>query len=288
MNIVGVDVGGTNIRATLFDAEREACTVARPAVLAAGETPTSAMTALIGEVAGGRRLDAVGMAITGPVDVRSRIVANPHTLPDWSGSDWIDQVEAALGVPVVVDNDAMGAAFGEFRYGAGRTAEVMVMVTLGTGIGVAVVSRNAGALRGAGAFHPEGGHMLISDAGERCYCGQVGCWEELCSGTGIPKYWMTDGVIRWADYGRMLARGIRNVSRAYAPDMIVLGGGVSDSFELFAPALRESFAEPDPMGTPVVLARAELDEPGTAGAAYCAQAMVCRNESTTSEGLHQS
>lgn len=278
MRVIGVDIGGTNIRAALFDGEVEIRTVVRRAALGPGEGPADAMVALIREAAGEEPIAAVGMAITGPVDVRTRIVHNPHTLPDWSESTWVDEVEAALGRPVVVENDAMGAAFGEFTGGAGRGAEVMAMVTLGTGIGVAVVSRSTGALRGAAAFHPEGGHLLIGDGGlarvDRCYCGQIGCWEELCSGSSIPKYWTTDGRIRWDDYGRMLARGVRNVTRAYAPDTVVFGGGVSANFADFAPALQEAFAEPDPMGAPVSFVRAELEQPGCVGAAHLAAALA--------------
>ncbi|WP_168429292.1 ROK family protein [Microbacterium sp. K24] len=278
MKVIGVDIGGTNIRAALFDDGAEIRTVVRAATLGADERPAGTMLTLIREVGGEDPVAAVGMAITGPVDVRTRIVHNPHTLPDWSGSAWVDEVEAALGVPIVVENDAMGAAFGEFARGAGREAEVMAMVTLGTGIGVAVVSRATGALRGAAAFHPEAGHLLIGsgalDRVDRCYCGQVGCWEELCSGSSIPKYWTTGGRIRWDDYGQMLARGIRNVTRAYAPDTVVFGGGVSANFDDFAPALREASAEPDPMGAPVVFVRAELDEPGCVGAAHLAAALA--------------
>lgn len=278
MRVIGVDMGGTNIRAALFHDGREIRTIVRPARLGPGERPASAMLDLVGEVSDGETFEGVGMVITGPVDVRTRIVRNPYTLPHWSGTGWVDEVESALGVPVVAENDALGAAFGEFAHGAGRDAEVMAMVTIGTGIGVAVVSRTTGALRGTGAFHPEAGHLLIGggsdDAFGRCYCGQVGCWEELCSGSSIPKYWMADGRIRWGDYGRMLARGIRNVSRAYAPDTIVIGGGVSANFEDFAPSLRQAFAEPDPMGVPVVFAPAVLDEPGCTGAAHLAAARV--------------
>ncbi|WP_407359900.1 ROK family protein [Microbacterium sp. LBN7] len=278
MRVIGVDVGGTNIRAALFDDAAEVRTVVRPATLGPGERPAEAMLALIREVAMDEDVAAVGMAITGPVDVRTRIVHNSHTLPDWSGTSWVDEVETALGRPVVVENDAMGAAFGEFAHGAGREAEVMAMVTLGTGIGVAVVSRATGALRGAAAFHPEGGHLLIGNGSlervDRCYCGQVGCWEELCSGSSIPKYWITEGRIRWDDYGQVLARGVRNVTRAYAPDTIVFGGGVSANFDDFAPALREAFAEPDPMGAPVVFVQAELDQPGCVGAAHLATTLA--------------
>ncbi len=208
--------------------------------------------------------------------MRTRLVHNPYTLPDWSGSDWADELESKMGIPVVVDNDAMGAAFGEFALGAGRSAEVMCLVMLGTGIGVAVVSRRFGALRGAGAFHPEAGHVLVSTEGERCYCGQVGCWEELCSGESIPRYWTTDDGIDWDAYARMLARGICNLSRSYAPNIIVFGGGVSDNFDDFAPWLRASFAEPDPMGRPEppLFVRAELDQPGTTGAAYLADRAI--------------
>lgn len=275
--ILALDIGGTSIRGILVHGGRTVATAVRPSSRRAdpGGSAATAMLRFLEGVAGGdlASVAAIGVAITGPVDTATGRVSNPYTLPDWSHDDWVEELRQRLGIPVVVENDAMSAAQGEFHAGAGRGSDVMCMVTLGTGIGVAVVSRAQGPYRGSARFHPEGGHLIIGAAGERCYCGEVGCLEELCSGGGIRKYWTgADGSVDWDGYGRMLAQGIRNLSRTFAPDRFVFGGGISDNFVDFAGALAEPFTQPDPMGLPDPpgFLKAQLDSPGMAGAAHLA------------------
>jgi glucokinase len=226
-------------------------------------------------------LGAVGIAATGPVERSTSLIHNPFNLPDWSDDSWPEELAAMLDVPVVLDNDAMGAAVGELQWGAGRGAGTLCMVTLGTGIGVAVVSRSSGPYRGTSGFHPEAGHIIIGGASDRCYCGELSCWEELCSGSGIRKYWTEEsGRIDWNGYGEALARGIRNLSRVYAPDVIVVGGGISANYDDFiAPVLRAVSGQ-DPMGPPGTLAirPAELPDPGTFGAAEIAYQAIATKE----------
>ena len=226
------------------------------------------------DVVGSDSISAVGISVTGPVDRIGRQVHNPATLADWSGTPWPAQLEQALGVPVVLENDAVGAAIGEAEFGAGRDADVMAMVTLGTGVGVAVVSRSSGAWRGTAGFHPEAGHIPVSLDSELCYCGLQGCWESTSSGAGIRRLWTTrDGQIDWLGYGRALSRGLRAVGRMYAPQVIVIGGGIARNYNDFITPVLEHFAGNDPMGpaNAPTIACAELEHSAIFGAATIAR-----------------
>lgn len=223
-------------------------------------------------------------------------IDSPHTLPGWSGIDLRGTLSARFGVEVRSENDAAAAALGEYWCGGGQGSERLVMVTIGTGIGGALVAGGR-IYRGAAGFHPELGHQIVDPAGPRCYCGTAGCWEQLVSGPAIARAraWLRpdpDGegepdraaelfaAARLGDpdaahlvgrIGRYLGLGLVNVVAFYAPDRVVLGGGVADHFDLLEPGIREAL---DPLGhyhpiTRMTLHRSELAESaGILGAAY--------------------
>lgn len=289
--VLGVDLGGTTLRAALFVGGTPVAVATRASALASDERdrPSAVMVELFQQITSGRAIDAVCVAAAGPVDVAARRIHNMHTLPDWSEDDWPDLLSDALQAPVLMENDAMAAAAGEFRAGAGQGADVMCMVMVGTGIGVAVVGSKRGPYRGARSFHPEAGHMLISHHGDRCYCGYVGCWEALCSGTALASRWTT-GVgqgsapeVDWDGYAEEFARGIANLERVYVPDVIVLGGGVADSFATFSSALRAALSARDVMGpvTRATIVKARLEHPGAYGAAHLAMDYLADKERKT-------
>lgn len=286
--VVGIDLGGTNLRVGLFVDDKLVALEVRSSSLSPQERldPCAVVDVIIRELAGQHGPQAIGVVASGPVRVSEGRIDNPSTLPDWSGSDWPTQLSDRVGVPLVMENDAVAAGLGEYYHGGTGAFGVMCMVTVGTGIGVAVVRGDeAGPYRGADSFHPEAGHMIIGDGGPECYCGHSGCWEMRCSGTAIRDRWETigsDGIrtIDWSGYAHEFARGIVNLCRVYAPDRIVLAGGVADNFaELISP-LRRELAYPDPMGPrkPIMVIRAQLAEPGLHGAAYLAARMVSSNE----------
>ena len=179
MSVVALDIGGTNVRAALVDADGT--------ILARRTAPTErdgagTLLALASEVVD-PRVTAIGIGVTGPVDHVSGVVDNPHTLPGWEGLD-LPGVFTSFGVPVVVDNDANAAALGEWWTGA--RADRLAMVTLGTGIGVGFVVRGE-VVRGPGGVHGEAGHQVLDPNGPTCYCGARGCWEQLAAGPALPR-----------------------------------------------------------------------------------------------------
>jgi glucokinase len=296
----GVDLGGTNVRVGLVDQDgairafRAAPFDARQGA-ARGLRRIAALVQTCLRAAGDPPLAAVGIGATGPLDAAAGRIRNPYTLATWADVDVRGPLETALGVPVTLENDAVASALGEWWQGAGRGSPCMAMVTFGTGIGVAVV-RAGQAYRGAGTVHPEAGHLLVDPSGPRCYCGGQGCWEPLAAGPALeraarasadPEVALADaaGVGRLDRAGHTEARrivtaaarhaaaGLVNVIAAYAPDVLVLGGGVMGAYRGHLDEIRalvgRSLPYLPPGDTRIVEAMLG-DHAGVIGAAYAA------------------
>ncbi len=254
--MIGVDLGGTNLRAAQVD-PTGALGVTRQVLvdhddheppLAPFEQLTDLIDAMVRTVEneqGSGSVDGIGISVTGPIDPVTGWVDNPHTLPAALQGDLLGAVRLAFDVPVVVENDANAAAVGEARFGAGRDGEVVVCVTIGTGIGVGVVHHGR-LYGGARRAHPEPGHLVVDPSGPACYCGASGCIESLASASAVIDAAMRAGIVaagasaldvhRLADAGNpaaqqvidramaSLAAGIRTLVAVYAPDIVVLAG----------------------------------------------------------------
>ena len=190
---VGVDLGGTNIRAGIVDhdgrvlAEQRGPTVTEgswqdlvTAIAAAVEAVRADAIATTKEVA---VVTAVGVGAAGLVD-RAGVVHYAPNIPALRRAPLRDGLADALDVPVVVDNDANVAALGELRHGAARGARHALVVTLGTGIGGGIIARGR-VVRGAHGFAAEIGHFQVDPDGPRCACGAPGHWEAMASGTAL-------------------------------------------------------------------------------------------------------
>jgi glucokinase len=235
-------------------------------------------------------LCGIGIGCAGPVDPRRGTIHNPYTLPGWDDADIVAPLREAFHLPVRLENDADAAAVGEYRWGAGRGASPLVMVTLGTGIGGALLV-NGEIYRGVNGEHPELGHLAVRPDGPDCYCGTRGCWESIASGTAIAaagkRFGFADSravfaaasgdanaaaVVREAV--EATASAVWTLIHAYFPQRIVLGGGIGvEHFERFAAVLRPrlSLATQLPRNPPVEIAKAALGrEAGVIGAASLA------------------
>lgn len=271
---IGLDIGGTKISGGVIDGTG--------AVLARGrkDTPAHDPAAIAHEAAGlvrelskGSRIDAVGVACAGFVDKSgSRVLFAPNLA--WRDEPFKEQLESVLDLPVILENDASAAAWGEFRFGAATEAENMVLVTVGTGIGGGIVADGA-LMRGAFGVAAELGHLRVVPGGIRCGCGNRGCWEQYASGTalvrearelvvsgtphaarlvelcaGDPAALGGPDVTRaavegdpaavelLADLGGWVGEGLASVAAILDPELVVLGGGVSEAGHLLIePAL---------------------------------------------------
>lgn len=273
MNLVGaVDIGGTKIAVGLVDSsgrifEREVRPTEPEKGFGDGLERIRAMLARCLEWQPGSHLAGIGVGCTGPVDPDTGVLGPNSFLPLWEGVGLVERMQAVLGVPVAIENDADAAALGEVSWGAGQGSARCVYVTVSTGIGCGVVL-DGRLYRGAGGAHPELGHLSLELAGGGpvCYCGGRGCWESLASGPalaswyrdqaarrGIPAPEIVDAreICRRAEQdeplaveavareGFYLGAGLANLINAFVPDVIVLGGGVMESWPLFEARARE-------------------------------------------------
>jgi glucokinase len=204
-------------------------------------------------------LCGIGIGCAGPVNPLRGTIHNPYTLPGWDGADIVASLREAFGVPVCLENDADAAGFGEFQFGAGRGASPLVMVTLGTGVGGAVLVGGR-ICRGVNGEHPELGHIAVLTHGPQCYCGAAGCWESLASGTAIAAAGEQFGfknsravfaaasndaqaasIVRRAVEATVV--GVWTLCHTILPQRLLLGGGIGEEhFAVFAVAIRQQIA----------------------------------------------
>ncbi|MDX6275200.1 MAG: glucokinase [Frankiales bacterium] len=285
---VGVDIGGTKVAGAVVT--DDGTVVAR----ATSPTPTQelgsgavedALVGVITELGAAHSVEAVGIGAAGLV-ADGRVLYCPH-LP-LRGEPVAQRVSERVGLPVVLDNDANAAALGEARFGAAREAALAVCVNLGTGIGGAVLAQGH-LLRGANGLAGEFGHMTISPDGLSCECRRRGCWEQYASGRALER--LVPGqrgaeitaaagsgdvaaVAALAEVGRWLGLGLANLVAAYDPDLIVVGGGVSDADALLLDPARAALAQQlfaSAWRPPVPVVRAALGvDAGVVGAAALA------------------
>jgi glucokinase len=292
---LGVDVGGTRIRAALVDrsggiAHRRS--VATPANDGA-RAVVQAIAAVCREViadAGARVALPVGLCAPGPLDARRGIALSTPTIRGFVDFPLRQALQDEVGLEVTIENDGPAAALGEWVHGAGQGTRDFVYVTVSTGIGGGVVSEGR-LLRGRLGLAGHVGHIPIAAGGQvLCFCGQPGCWEAEASGSALQRKAIASGFASLEDaFARarqgdraavefsetaagQLALGLAAIAHVLSPERIVIGGGVSNAFDILAPALIARFrARVLPPFRDVELMRTQLgDNAGLLGAAQLA------------------
>ena len=269
---VGVDLGGTQVRAALIDAE--GVLRARAAVgtdVAGGPRAVlRQIEGLFAEVTQGvplGRVRGLGVSAPGPLDSEAGVVLGVPTLPGWVDIPIAAWLHEALRLPVTLENDGVAAAIGEWHFGAGRGLSDFVYVTVSTGIGGGVIA-DGRVLRGRRRLAAHLGHMITAPEGERCLCGNRGCWEAQASGTAfgdrsrrlaeqvpgsalfklgaaVDARRVIDAARAGdalaldlvADEAELLGIGIVSLLHLFSPQAVVIGGGVSAGFDLLHPGI---------------------------------------------------
>ena len=270
---IGIDVGGTKTAALLVG--RDGTVLARDV----RPTPADDQRATLETMVGAARAVAttevvgVGIAAAGMVDLQGVLRYSPNLA--WRDAPLVAHIGEALGVPAVADNDVNAAAWGEYRHGAGQGSRHLLMVSVGTGIGGGVVL-DGRLYRGANGFAAEIGHVVVEPSGPPCGCGNRGCWEQVASGSAItrqgkraaarhphsslrelaggdPGAVTGDMVTEAARHGDTVSRGIlvevghrlgvgiAGLVNVLDPDLVVVGGGVSEADDLLLAPARDSF-----------------------------------------------
>jgi glucokinase len=183
---VGVDIGGTKIAAGVVDEDGAILdTQTEPTPASDPDALADAVAACVQRLRRNHDVVAVGIGAAGFVHAdRSTILFAPNI--DWEDEPLGSFVSQRVELPVVVENDANAAAWGEFRFGAGKDVDDLLLITVGTGIGGGLVSEGQ-LFRGSYGVAFEVGHLRMVPAGLLCGCGRYGCWEQYASGTALVR-----------------------------------------------------------------------------------------------------
>ena len=277
---VGLDIGGTNMVAGVIEADsgRVVSRMSVPTDSQKGqEDGLGRIGDFIDDVVKSANVPmssviGIGIGSTGPVDSVTGHIYNPHTLPGWDGLPIVSYLTERFHLPANLLIDTHVAVLGEHWVGAGQGATNVIYITVGTGIGAGIILNNR-LYRGTRLYSGEVGHHTIDINGPDCYCGGKGCWEMLASAPAISRYASDNApnnspllqlasgnretisalmVSQAASAGDEFAQsvmertafymgtGIANLMNILAPDIIILGGGVMQSWPQLAPIILET------------------------------------------------
>jgi glucokinase len=276
MAVVGIDLGGTQLRVAVADergrirtALREPTEARRGRQHVIDRIVRAVASALEQDGTPARRVRALGIGMPGPVDPAAGLVISPANLPGFHNVPLNRILTRATGIRSFLHHDAHLAALGEHRRGAARGASELIYVTVSTGIGAGLILRNQ-LYAGAHGIAGEVGHIVVQRDGPRCRCGNDGCVEAIASGTGIAQAAarlapensdsalhglvapMAADVVRAARAGDELARAILENAGSFLgialgtlinlfnPQVIVLGGSVLKAGSLLTRPMRQS------------------------------------------------
>lgn len=276
MYAIGIDIGGTKIAGALVDAQGAIILEERvPSPAGDPDAMVDAVVGLIERLSADHEVIGAGVAAAGFIDAdQSTIIYAPNI--SWRNEPFKAKLEAKLDIPVIIENDANAAAWAEFRYGAGRGYKHMIMLTIGTGVGGAVIA-DSRMLRGGFGIAGELGHIRVVPNGLLCGCGQHGCLESYASGsallraakalaasgepegqrlreieseagqlTGLEVYKAIlendPGALRvLRELGSWLGQAIGSLVAVLDPEVVVIGGGVSAAGDLLLDPIREAY-----------------------------------------------
>ncbi|MBL1119098.1 ROK family glucokinase [Streptomyces sp. 110] len=273
---IGVDIGGTKIAAGVVDEEGSILETSQVLTPHTPEGVVDAIADAVRIVSEGHEIEAVGIGAAGYVDdKRATVLFAPNI--NWRHEALKDKVEQRVGLPVVVENDANAAAWGEYRFGAGVGHDDVVCITLGTGLGGGIII--GGKLhRGRFGVAAEFGHIRVVPDGLLCGCGSQGCWEQYASGRALVRYakqraaatpenatvllGLGDGtsegiegkhisdaarqgdpvaIDSFRELARWAGAGLADLASLFDPSAFIVGGGVSDEGDLVLEPIRKSF-----------------------------------------------
>ncbi len=256
--IIGIDIGGTALKLGSFTKTGHCCahlqlTTPQPA------TPGAVTTALL---EGLERLDphhqagTIGVGVPGPIDGTGRVAQVAINLPGWHHVPLAAWLEAQQERPVTMANDANCAALGELWLGAGQGVQDMVLLSLGTGVGGAVILGGK-LFSGRLGIAAEPGLILLDPHGPHCNSGNHGSLEQHCSIaaikglSGLEPEELAEraaqeeptALAHWQTYGRHLGMGIASLAYLFTPERVLLGGGIAGSLPYFRTALEQELEQ---------------------------------------------
>lgn len=307
---LGVDLGGTNLRVAAYRAGNQVAElISLPTRLTQGRERVirdlkEAIITLRSRFAAHGELLGIGVGSPGPLELPAGVIRNPPNLPGWDGFQLRAAIEEAIGEPIFLESDANAAALAEFELGSARAAGIhsLCMLTLGTGVGNGIILNNR-IWHGNNGMAGEAGHLTVEPDGMACPCGSRGCVELFASATGVVRMAkeandpiltaaLSEDSAEWTSHaiadaamagnrtaiaifervGRAIGFALGSTANILNLPLYVVAGGLSNAWDLFAPAMfaemrlrsyvfRPTEAAPgDPLDTPgkSFVRRAEL------------------------------
>ena len=292
---LGIDIGGSQIRAALVD--ESGVVVNRGSVATNAPHGPDAIVRQVAAIANDisamvrlEQIGAIGACAPGPLDSDTGIISDIATMPGWKNYPLREKLSEVFARPVLLENDGIAAAFGEWKHGAGMGVNNLVYVTVSTGLGGGVVV-DGHLLRGHRGMAGHVGHMMIDPNGPRCGCGGRGCFEAFASGTNFALAGAAEGfasgeaivdaarkddavALKLVDQeARYLGYGFASLMHLYSPERLIVGGGVSKALDLLMPGIRAQIVDvamPAFRGAEIVAAKLG-DNCGLIGVAELAQ-----------------
>ena len=256
---IGLDLGGTNLRAAAIDATgKMIAKVTGHTNLSEGrevvvEDMVEAIRTLRDQL-GRASLSGIGVVVPGFMDLEAGVIVNSNNLSTLEGFPFRDRLEESLETPVVLENDANAAALGEKWMGAGRDVDDLVLLTLGTGIGGGIISGGK-VLHGFKGMAGELGHITVVANGNPCGCGNRGCMEKHASAQAISVMARLSGLgditseecfhmaqsgnekaqMVFLSMGEALGMGLAMLVNTFNFPLYLVGGGAVAAWDQFAP-----------------------------------------------------
>jgi len=277
VNAIGIDIGGTKVLGGVVTGTGEIlATARRDTPREGGRALTEAIANVATELVQQYPVDSIGVSAAGFISSdRQTLLATPN-ISNWNGVNLVAELSEILDKKIALENDANAAAWGEFKFGAGRGRNDLMMLTLGTGVGGGLIL-DGSVFRGAFGIGAELGHIRLVPEGQLCGCGIRGCLEQYASGSALMRHAREaidaspllarnlldrgDGTIEGlrgsditdaardgdpvaiAAFNTMatyLGAGIASLCAVIDPSCVVLGGGVIDAGELFLGPTRDA------------------------------------------------
>jgi len=276
MHAIGIDIGGTKIAGAVVAQDGSIVREARvPTPATDSDAIAAAVVDMVRELSTGEEILGAGVAAAGFIDAdQANIVYSPNL--SWRNEPFKAKLQAKLDLPILIENDANAAGWAEYAFGAGRGYRSMVMLTIGTGVGGAIINDSV-LFRGGFGIGGELGHFIIEPNGRQCGCGLKGCVEQYGSGTALLRaakelaasgtsegarlkeleaqvgtltgkevyQAITEGdagALRiLADLGTWIGKAIGALTAILDPELVVIGGGVSAAGDLLLNPMREAY-----------------------------------------------
>lgn len=248
VNIIGVDLGGTNIRAGKVVADKIIQLAKEPTPAAGSQSEVLEKLIEVIDKCFDENTKSIGIGVPSVVDVEKGIVYDVVNIPSWKVVPLKDILESRFKVPVYVNNDANCFALGEKYYGKARDCKSIVGLTIGTGMGSGLIF-NGKLYEGRNCCAGEFGNIPYLNSNFEHYCsGQFFSEEKSVSAIETNKRALSGdqaAIQLYAEFGFHLGHAIKSMLYAYDPEIIILGGSLTKAFDLFKPAMFEAIKDFD-------------------------------------------